>query len=102
MVTPVPDKITDQSFCKAACEHIGPNGLNCEEGLPIEMKISCKLDSDCEEGLTCSRSGSCQASCEKFCIDTENAGVFLLPACVVNVKTCADIDSCSGTRPVKN
>ena len=98
-VTPQPPEVTDQAKCKEACDHIGPKGLNCEEGMPIDMKKLCKVDVDCDTNQTCNVAGHCEVSCERFCIDTENQGVWLDPVCVAGVKTCSEIDKCPAPVP---
>ena len=99
-VTPQPPEVTDQAMCKEACDHIGPKGLNCDEGRPIDMKMSCKSDNDCNTNQSCNSSGRCEVSCERFCIDTENNGVWLDPVCVAHVKSCSEIDGCPAAIPV--
>lgn len=98
MVTPMPPDIKDQSFCKAACDHIGPTDLRCDEGMPIVMKGICNVNVDCDQNQTC-QSGRCQVTCEQFCIDTENAGIFLSPSCVVGVTSCSQINDCPKAIP---
>lgn len=99
-VTPQPYEITDQGMCKAACDHIGPSGLDCDEGKPIVMKGLCKVDTDCDTNQTCNASGRCEVTCERFCIDVENNGVWLDPTCLSKVKSCSEIDNCPATHPV--
>ena len=96
-VTPQPPVVTDQMLCPVACEHIGPRDLNCEDGKPIDMKVVCESTVDCKKG-TCV-SGKCFVSCEQFCVDTENAGVWLDPGCVSNITSCDQIESCPLARP---
>lgn len=95
-VTPQPPVITDQMLCPVACEHIGPRGLKCEDGNPIDMGIVCKTIEDCNKGSCVA--GKCLVSCEQFCVDTENAGVWLDPGCVSTIASCDQIESCPLAR----
>ena len=95
-ITPTPPEINDQAMCKVACDHIGPEGLRCDEGLPIDMGKACLADTQCDTHQLCS-AGRCIVTCERFCIDTENNGVWLDPTCVSTVKSCSEIDSCPRT-----
>jgi len=88
-----PPVVTDQNKCGSACAHIGPQGLNCEEGKPIDMKKPCVNTAGCSSGQTC-EVGTCTTSCEQFCIATENQGVWLDPTCVATITSCDQIDSC--------
>jgi hypothetical protein len=48
----------------------------------------------------CSSAGKCTVSCVDFCIDVENHGIWLDPACVANIKTCEQISNCpESVRP---
>ena len=88
-----PPKLTDQNKCEDACKHIGPEGLNCEEGKPVVMTRSCKEGNSCKVGEACV-AGMCEVSCTKFCIDTQDNGVWLNPICVSKVSSCDQIDAC--------
>jgi hypothetical protein len=69
--TPAPHAgLGDVASCADACKHIGPQGLDCPEGLPLENGTSC----------------------QKFCEDTIGTGHALNPSCIVSVKTCSDIE----------
>ena len=94
-ITPMPPIVTDQAACPSACSNL--RKLGCEEAQPIETSISCSTDSQCGRGAVCSM-GTCLVSCEKFCIDTEDRGVWLDPTCVANVSSCSMIDSCPKTK----
>lgn len=95
---PRPDPGTEVK-CRAACEHIGPKGLDCEEGRPIVMKESCNLDggSRCKAPATCS-AGKCVVDCVTFCTETQATGAGVTPECVAKVRSCAEIDACRLTR----
>lgn len=67
---PTPHPPTDTDQCPAACEHL--RELGCPEGDPLE------------DGTTC----------EKFCIDTQEAGHGLNPTCVKDITSCEEIDNC--------
>jgi len=97
-ITPQPPVVTDQAMCPLACEHIGPTGLKCEEGNPIDMKKACNDTADCMKGAECFAK-KCIVSCTQFCIDTENVGVWLDPGCVAGVTSCNEIETCP--MPVK-
>lgn len=88
-----PPKLTDQDKCEAACKHIGPEGLKCPEGNAVVMTRSCKDTSSCKVGQSCV-AGMCEVSCTKFCIDTQDNGVWLNPGCVSSVTSCDQIDAC--------
>ena len=91
--SPNPPVIVDQNMCAAACNNIGPKGLNCEEGKPINVKRQCASTAQCSRGETC-ESGWCSVSCEQFCVDTENQGVWLDPTCVAKITSCDQVDAC--------
>jgi len=94
-ITPMPPIVTDQAACPSACSNL--RRMSCEEAQPIETNISCTLDFQCGQGAVCS-GGACLVSCERFCVDTENRGVWLDPACVAKAMSCSDIDSCPSTK----
>ena len=90
-ITPMPPLVTDQAACPAACSNL--QKLGCEEGRPIDMGMSCKDDSGCHVGHTC-QAGKCVASCNKFCVDTENNGVWLDPICISGIMSCSQVEDC--------
>lgn len=96
-VTPQPPVINDQAKCQAACDHL--KALGCEEGQPIDMHTTCRINADCAANQTCSALGTCMVTCVQFCIDTENAGVWLDPGCVASINTCAEINQCPLAKP---
>lgn len=65
---PRPPVLTDTHLCAAACEHI----KDCDEGKPLP------------DGTTC----------EQLCTHLQDNGVWLQPACVMQVKSCAEIEQC--------
>lgn len=81
--------------CRAACDRIGPKGLNCEEGQPIVMKETCSADggSRCKPPASCA-AGKCVVDCVTFCVETTAAGAGISPECVSRVKSCAELDAC--------
>lgn len=85
--------------CRAACDHIGPKGLDCEEGRPVPMKGSCSLDAGrkCQPPASCS-DGKCTVDCVTFCVDTQKSGAGISPECVAKVTNCAAIDACRFSR----
>jgi len=88
--TPFPPDI---QTCEEACNHIGPDGLNCEEGQPIDM-----LWPDAHGCVNGIDEVKC-VSCKKFCEDTMNQRVWLEPSCVLTINSCDQIESCA---PVGN
>ena len=60
-----------QKPCADFCQHL--RALKCKEGEPL-------------------KSG---ASCETFCVDTQEAGHDLKIACVLNIQSCGEIQSCN-------
>lgn len=80
-VPPLPGPQPDSSYCAQMCDHIGPNGLKCQEGNPI-------YDSDLP-----GPAGVPNESCTDFCTKQQGNGVFINPKCVAQVAACADIES---------
>jgi hypothetical protein len=78
--SPRPDPATDVDLCGSMCDHLGPKGLNCEEGGPV-------YDSDLP-----GPNGVPNESCEDFCKKQENAGSYLNPRCLAKTPTCAEIE----------
>jgi len=74
--TPTPDPKTDIELCDEAEERLLE--LGCEEGAPIIMP----------DGT--------QVAFTQFCIDTANAGHWLNPRCLMNLKSCDkdEIEAC--------
>lgn len=64
----------DVEKCPAACEHL--RALSCPEGLPLE------------DGT----------SCEDFCVYTQKNGQPLNPSCIVGVKACSEVGSCTNAK----
>lgn len=79
-VRPHPQAVPDTALCAAMCAHIGPKGLNCEEGQPV-------YDSD-KPGPT----DVPNVTCEDFCKDQQANGVFINPRCVMKVSACSEIE----------
>jgi len=90
-ITPQPPVITDQHMCSAACANL--QTLKCEEGDPVDMKKKCAGSEDCVPGQYCLK-GTCYVSCDDFCVDTQNAGVWLDPTCVSRIQSCKEIEMC--------
>lgn len=98
-VTPQPPVINDSHECEAACANL--QRLRCPEGEPIDMGKSCKevnqcvgLDGKPDPKQYCGTNGHCMVTCVQFCIDTQNQGVWLDPACVKQITSCEQIHSC--------
>lgn len=73
--TPAPIDPRDATTCPGACMHL--RQLGCEEGQPLP------------DGTTC----------EVFCERTQAAGHALRPSCVMQITTCAELESrCSQPR----
>jgi len=94
-ITPQPPIIVDQHMCSAACANL--QSLKCEDGNYIDSKKHCDSTYECIPGQLC-MSGTCHTSCEDFCIETQNAGVWLDPTCVSKINSCPEIDSCPQTK----
>jgi hypothetical protein len=70
---------TDTASCDSACKHLrgeDGSGLNCPEGQPLQP------DKEHPKGQTCT----------EFCEYTQSQGHALHPSCVVNVKSCEEIE----------
>lgn len=87
-----PPEDQSESFCKVACQHL--RELFCEQGYPVASKpdITCTKDDirvDC-------------VSCEQFCEDTVEDGVWLDGNCIsqllpaeVTPPACPEIETCA-------
>lgn len=91
-ISPTIPLIEDSDSCAAACENLSQ--LGCDEAKPVAAGVQCVSSIDCRPGDTCINR-VCHASCENFCKDTQSWGVWLHPRCVVDIKTCDQVDSCS-------
>ena len=76
--TPDPQSVSD---CKLMCDHIGPEGLGCEEGEPV-------YDSD-----FAGEPGVPNRSCEQFCEKQQANGLDLAPRCVAEAQSCEEIET---------
>lgn len=106
-ITPVPPVITDSGDCAAACANL--ERLKCEEGAPIDMGKSCAsagqclgLDGKPDAKQYCGTNGHCMTSCTNFCIDTQEKGVWLDPACVAKITSCDQISTCPTPKKPEN
>jgi hypothetical protein len=70
----------DTVLCGSMCQHLGPNGLNCEEGMSV-------YDSD-KPGPK----DEPNTSCEEFCKTSQMRGYFLNPRCLILVPSCNRIE----------
>jgi len=75
---PIPPPDTD--LCDAMCDHIGPDGLGCEEGEDV-------YNSDIEGPKDVPNQ-----SCGDFCRELQDKGVFVNPRCVATVPSCDVIE----------
>lgn len=73
---PRPIVVPDTTECEAMCNHIGPQGLNCEEGQPV-------YNSDLP-----GPPGIPNQPCKDWCEEIQTRGTFLNPRCVKTVPTC--------------
>ncbi len=78
-VIPPPGPGGDESDCEAACAHLV--ALDCEEGDPTPGK---------DGYLGTDDDGTCIDMCE----NTQNSPVTLMPACVVEIDTCEQVNDC--------
>lgn len=69
------------------CEHIGPRGLNCEEGQAV-------YDSDVPGPKDVPN-----LSCEGFCVASQVRGFFVNPRCVLEAPSCDLIEVYRGKSP---
>ena len=76
-------------LCEQACDHIGPGGLNCAEGLPVLLPpdeqgtVECEPDAGVKECI----------SCTEFCVEQHRSGIYWNTECILNVSTCEQIES---------
>lgn len=75
---PAPVIPTDTASCPSACQHL--RDLRCPEGNPIPHPDH--FDDR-----------SFDATCEKFCEDTQQSGHALQPSCVMRIRKCSDMES---------
>lgn len=90
-VTPTPPVIADTDMCDAACARM--RQLSCPEARDVATGMECVADSDCAYGEQCV-DRICFATCEQFCTDTQEAGVWLDPGCIAQITACESISSC--------
>jgi len=95
-VSPHPPVVTDQGACPGACSRL--RTLSCEEGNPIDMGHAC-ADGGCPTAGEDCTAGRCTASCERFCVETEGAGVWLDPPCVSGIVSCDQVERCPAPQP---
>ncbi len=70
---PPPPVPPDTDKCATACANL--TKLHCAEAEPIKM------------------SDGSVTTCEQFCRETQNQGVYLNPDCVSKVTTCAEVET---------
>ena len=78
--------------CSSACAHL--KELKCPEGDPVNMQHVCTRPTECKSTEYCDK-GSCHATCEQFCGETEANGVGLNTYCVQHITTCDQVDTCT-------
>ena len=79
-VTPSPNPPPDTNLCDQMCEHLGPNGLGCEEGKPV-------YNNDLP-----GPAGVPNQSCADNCRELQDKGFFVNPRCVILAPACQDIE----------
>jgi hypothetical protein len=73
--------------CAAVAAHIGPDGLNCEEGLPVPVNDAGTVECEPDAGsLEC-------ISLEEFCVEQHQKGIYWNTECMMNVATCEEIET---------
>lgn len=82
-----PIKPPDTDLCGKMCQRIGPQGLKCEEGMPV-------YDSD-QPGPV----GVPNVTCEAFCRTSQDRGSFFNPRCVALVRACSEIEAARKRLP---
>lgn len=78
----------------AHCEHDRPRPVQPDAGTPADCDAACKhlRALKCPEGEPTAKG----ASCEDVCNNAENSQTITLsPVCVVKIKTCDEVDSCT-------
>lgn len=70
---PAPPTPPNSDRCVNACSHL--TLLKCPEAEPIKLADGSVV------------------TCEQFCRETQQQGVWLNPACVETVKTCAEVET---------
>lgn len=79
-VSPSPNPPPDTDLCDKMCEHIGPNGLKCEEGQPV-------YNNDLPGPANVPNQ-----SCAENCRELQTKGLFVNPRCVATVPSCDKIE----------
>lgn len=92
LVSPKPPVITDSDQCAVACSHMALMG--CEEGKPVSVGAPCTIQAHCGGQTECV-AGFCSITCEQFCRDTQEMGVWLAPGCVAKATSCSAIEKCA-------
>jgi hypothetical protein len=90
-ITINPIEITDTNKCLPACENL--RRLGCPEGQPVFNGETCQAGMGCNLG-TCIEA-KCMATCERFCADMQDSGVWLNPTCVAEIQSCNVIEDCA-------
>lgn len=88
---PPPNIVEEEGkdLCDEVCRKIGPSGLSCEEGLPVEAP-----DDWNGSRVTCAEGEEACVSCVDFCVYQHENGVTWNTACIVReVNACADIEA---------
>lgn len=78
--TPSPLAPPDTDLCGKMCEHIGPEGLKCEEGESV-------YDSDVPGPVDVPN-----VTCKDFCETSQERGAFMNPRCVSLAPSCDKIE----------
>lgn len=86
-VTPAPNPPPDTDWCQTMCDHIGPEGLGCEEGEPVY-----NVDKPGPVDVP-------NQSCDEWCTEMQDKGFFVNPKCVSDVQRCDQIEEFRQREP---
>jgi len=74
-------------LCGEVAAHIGPDGLNCPEGLPVPVNDEGTTECEPDAGaLEC-------ISLEEFCVEQHQKGIYWNTECMVQITDCAEIET---------
>jgi hypothetical protein len=84
---PPPNPPVDTDWCKAMCDHLGPDNLDCEEGTDVYNS-----DKPGPKDVP-------NQTCEDWCVEMQDKGLFLNPRCVSTVPSCREIEEYRQKEP---
>jgi hypothetical protein len=74
-------------LCGEVAAHIGPDGLNCPEGLPVPVNDAGTVECEPDAGsLDC-------ISLEEFCVEQHQKGIYWNTECMASVTSCEEIET---------